>query len=396
MSVINQMLRDLDRRTMPADRAVYASHINRQSRRNLAKWGTVGTLIIAAGIAIGAAIMRWNEPGYARHVVDLSAEETVAIVNESPSIIAEEPPLDAPAEPVAPADATSTAIIQAPVAIVPMADPKPTVPNPSVPKPSVRPAEPKVVKQQLAAAKYLDDPLEKLVAGMGKESLPAAPPTAAPASLAIHPPVDATRAPTPRIDKRVLGDETTLTAEAAFRRAAHLIDQGRLTEAQDRLREALDLDARHEPARQTLAALLLESKSYDAADAVLAAGLQRNPAQTNFALALSRLHLERGNMPGALSVLREHEQFAIGHAEYRAFAAALHGKAGAHAKAIAEYQAALRLTPRVGSWWVGLGLAHEAEDRMDAATQAYRNARDTGTLSANLSEFVDRKLQRKP
>ena len=90
-----------------------------------------------------------------------------------------------------------------------------------------------------------------------------------------------------------------------------------------------------------------------------------------------------------------HAGYALTHPEYRAFAAALYGKSGAHAEAIVEYEAALRLAPRTGTWWIGLGLANEAEDRLDAATDAYRNARATGSLSATLSEFVERKLQRK-
>jgi MSHA biogenesis protein MshN len=384
MSVINQMLRDLDRRTMPADRAVYASRIDRPSNRRIAVWGVVGVLVV--GIASGTTVMWWNSSTNSRPLVTTQVETKV--VNEPANSVAEKPAPDVPAGPVI--EAAATAELTAPMEAVRTPEPKAPSSKPDEP---LRPAAPKVVKQQIAPP--VDDPLEKLLAGINKESLSPAPSGTAPVSLAIQPPVDTTRAPAPKIDKRILGDEAMLTAESAFRRAALLIDQGRLTEAQDRLRDALELDARHEPARQTLAALLLESKAYDAAESVLAAGLQRNPAQTNFALALSRLHLEQGNVQAAISVLREHEQFAIGHPEYRAFAAALHGRSGAHAKAISEYEAALRLAPRMGPWWVGLGLAHEAEDRIDAAMAAYRNARATGSLSANLSEFVERKLQRK-
>ena len=377
MSVINQMLRDLDRRTIPADRAIYASHTDRQSRSGIAKWCTVATLLMATGIGIGVAVKRWDNSADARHSLDMTAEKPGRLINGDPSIVVEPPAPDAAPDPNTAMRPIATALMPAePIQIV---VPK-SLPPVAKPLEGSRPGESKVVKQQIAAPQFANDPLEKLITGIANDAGPHAPASAAPVSLATQPPVEAAHTPAPRIDKRALGDEATFTAEATFRRAALLIDQGRLIEAQERLREALNVDARHEPARQTLAALLLESKSYDAADAVLTAGLQRNPAQTNFALALSRLHLERGNMQGAINVLREHEQFAIGHAEYRAFTAALHGKSGAHAKVIAEYQAALRLAPRVGAWWVGLGIAYEAEERMDAATQAYRNARNRFTV----------------
>src|SRR5690606_27467890 len=47
------------------------------------------------------------------------------------------------------------------------------------------------------------------------------------------------------------------TADSEFHRAAMLINQARSQEARDALKAALELDARHEGARQTLAVLLI-------------------------------------------------------------------------------------------------------------------------------------------
>jgi MSHA biogenesis protein MshN len=43
-------------------------------------------------------------------------------------------------------------------------------------------------------------------------------------------------------------------------------------------------------------------------------------------------------------------------------------------------------------WWMGLGLSMQAEKRDGEAIVAYERARDSGTLSAQLKAFVERKL----
>ena len=385
MSVINQMLRDLDQRTMPADRAIYASRIARDSSRYVAwrRWA-VASVVIVGGIALSATIANWGDSSNV--AVPLIAESSAAVVD----VGAIRPGASAATiEPMAIPLLASPAVTSAPVETP--SDPDAMLAARNSSSTANNPARATAPGRRVGAADPMDDPVAAPSMVAALEHSQATPPLMP--LIGARPETSAISAA--HVDTRIIRAEAPRTANSEFRRAAILIDQGRLREAQDRLRDAIDMDARHEAARQTLAALLLEEKSYDAAEAVLAAGLLHNPAQTNFALALSRLNLERGNMPAALAVLRNHAGYALTHPEYRAFAAALYGKSGAHAEAIVEYEAALRLAPRTGTWWIGLGLANEAEDRLDAATDAYRNARATGSLSATLSEFVERKLQRK-
>lgn len=129
------------------------------------------------------------------------------------------------------------------------------------------------------------------------------------------------------------------------------------------------------------------------AESLLTEGLKLNPNQSNFAIVLARLHLERGDKAGALQVLRKNGAGAVNNAEYRAFSAALLQRMNRHAEALDEYHAALTLAPSIGVWWVGLGLSYEATAQPHQAAEAFSRARASSTLSADVAQFVERKLQ---
>jgi MSHA biogenesis protein MshN len=194
------------------------------------------------------------------------------------------------------------------------------------------------------------------------------------------------------IDKRV--DITPRErAESEFRRAMTHVNQGRMAEGMDGLRATLVADPAYEPARQTLVALLLETKRTDEAAGLLQAGLAINPANTGYTMLLARIYVERGDPSRALALLQKSEAAAQTNAEYHAFVAALHQRLGRHAEAVEQYLGALRLTPGVGAWWVGLGISQEALSRQRDATESFQRAKGTGNLNAELLAYVERRLQ---
>ena len=182
-------------------------------------------------------------------------------------------------------------------------------------------------------------------------------------------------------------------AEADYRQAIAAISQGRLDEGAKQLREALRLDALHAPARQLLVRLQLEARQTEAAMQVLAEGLEVLPAQIGWAMSLARLHAERDDYAAAWRVLQHSEPAAGANADYQGFAGHVLQRLGKPQEAAQHYRRALRSAPDDGRWWLGLGLALDAEGRSDEARDAWQTARRSGKLSPELQRLVEQKLR---
>ncbi len=182
-------------------------------------------------------------------------------------------------------------------------------------------------------------------------------------------------------------------AESEFRRAVALVNQGRIAEGMDGLRNALKISPTHETARQTLVALMLEARRVDEAAEVLQEGLALNPENTGFAMLLARILVERNDASGALAVLQKHPAPPDRNADFHAFAGALYQRLDRHKEAIEQYQAALRLAPSAGIWWVGLGMSYQAAERPKEALEAFNTAKSAGSLAPDLLGFVDQRLK---
>jgi len=182
-------------------------------------------------------------------------------------------------------------------------------------------------------------------------------------------------------------------AESEFRKATALLNQGRVAEAIDGYKSTLQQDAAHAAARQALVGLLLESRRIDEAQQALQEGLSLDPNRSAYAMLLARIQVERGDLQGAHDLLNKHAGSASGDADYHAFDAALLQRLGRHKEAVAGYQAALKLAPRAGLWWMGMGISLQADNRGAEALEAFRHAKSAGGLSPALVAFVDQRMK---
>ncbi|MBD3619540.1 MAG: tetratricopeptide repeat protein [Chromatiales bacterium] len=178
-------------------------------------------------------------------------------------------------------------------------------------------------------------------------------------------------------------------AAAHYREALGRLNAGDARGAEASLRNALAEDATHRDARQTLASLLIGTGRAPEGEALLADGLSRQPDNAELRMLLARSQVARGEVETAIGVL---EAGTAATPDYRAFLGALYQRVSRHTAAIGEYRQALAANPAMPAWWAGLGISLEAEGRGGEAAEAYRRALRLPGLSAGLEQYIRGRL----
>ena len=181
--------------------------------------------------------------------------------------------------------------------------------------------------------------------------------------------------------------------ENEYRRALAQLQDGRVSDAMLALQQTLQLDPRHQGARETLVRLLLEAQRPDDAARQLQLSLALDPKQPAQAMMLARLQLDKTNGgAAALDTLMRSVPYAADSGEYQAFLAGVLQREQRYREASEHYQLALQAAPDNSVWWMGLGIALQADNHPAQARQAYERAKGLQTLSPQLQAFVERKL----
>ena len=348
MSLINKMLQDLDARGTPDGRGDAAGirsvpERERGVSRALVFGGAAG--LTAAAIALGWVY--WKRPPVPPVLVSVASTPL---------------PVAAPLPVPLPVPASAPVAAPAPVATAPVA-----------PEPVLQAAE------TVAPAKLRAAEMRRI--------------TDKPAGPAVAPVV---KTPAPAASERILdGKQVTpqQRVENDYRRALGQLQDGRVSEALAGLQQTLQLDPRHQGARETLVRLLLEAQRPDEAARQLQLSLALDPKQPAQAMMLARLQLDKANGgAAALDTLMRSLPYATDNGDYRAFLAAVLQREQRYREAAEHYQLALQTAPDNSVWWMGLGIALQADNHPAQARQAFERAKGLQTLSPQLQAFVERKL----
>lgn len=182
-------------------------------------------------------------------------------------------------------------------------------------------------------------------------------------------------------------------ADAEYAKGVSALHQGRSADARAAFESALQIAPAYHAARQALVGILLDARQLGEASRALQEGLQLAPAQSGFAMALARLQVEQGNLDAGALTLSRSIDHAAGNAEYAAFYAGLLQRQQKHAEAVEMFGRALRVRGNSGLWLLGMGLSLDALGRADEAQEAYRRAKAAGNLPGDLAAFADQRLR---
>ncbi|MBV2235161.1 MAG: tetratricopeptide repeat protein [Sterolibacterium sp.] len=372
MSLINQMLRDLDARhaidaEQPGPVRVLAAGNGNGAK--MVRWLTLGLLLLAVVVAVALGLDVWRSDRST--ATDAPAPGAPAATLDSPSST--------------PADAQETALL---AALPTLAD----------------------VQQAGHLELRLDQTLRLSsvpTAATGRQAIVGVPATRKDThvddmeSQKIAVPAAVSREDD-RADRRsATGSQPAVKIEKTersepgaemLRTAIQLHKQGRTNEAINRLQQALRETPRQAVLRQTLLNIYVEQGRLEEALALLQAGLDLQPERADWAMVAARIQVERGRPAEAWNTLQQYQAGATKNADYQGFAAVLLQHLKKSHEAAQYYQAALRLKPQEARWWYALGTVLEADNQVQEAREAYQHAQAIGGLPASMAEALARKL----
>jgi MSHA biogenesis protein MshN len=364
MSVINKMLQDLDRR-QALGAGGETNVVRASSTRSSGHEWFWRILVVLLAVALGW--MGWV-------AIQLLPRKPIATELAFQAAAEARSRAAKPAPAAAPAPVPAAPVIQA----APAEEPKPTEE-----KAAPAPATP-VVSDALRLALQLETPIQERAAQPAKSAAPA------PRAVSAKPKATAAE-PAPAkgtVDKRPRASSGSESAEAHFRRAALLLNHGRVSEAEDQLAGALRADPSHAAARQAYVALLIEQRRLHEAQRLLEDALALNPEQPTLALALARILAGQREYRAALEVL-ERAGPAAG-ADFQAMRGAVLQRVGRHADAVSAYQNALQAgAAQPATSWIGLAISLESLGRKSDAVLAYRRALAAGPLAQEARDYAE-------
>lgn len=181
-------------------------------------------------------------------------------------------------------------------------------------------------------------------------------------------------------------------ARQQYQEAEQLIEQRSFPEAIETLRKVLQLAPKFHPARLALAELLEKHQDIAAATALIQEGLRENPQAVDFIQAQAQLFLTQEKPLLALKILNTIKPQLEDNPDYYALMAGVYHHLGEYSQAISIYRKLLSYNPSNSVWWLGLGVSCEQQGSRKAAIAAFRHAHDLYSLQPTLQNYVDARL----
>ncbi len=184
----------------------------------------------------------------------------------------------------------------------------------------------------------------------------------------------------------------TQQSQLAFQRAIQMLSRNNPQDAQLALEEALSFSPVHLRARETLAAIFLNTGRISEAASSLKEGLHLKPAAAPLAKLYARILVDQGDIVNAVAVLERAHPGMAADPEYYALLAALYQQLEKYAQAAHVYQQILLRHPGTAHWWMGLALAQEAMGETTRALDAFQRAQRAGGLSDAVLKYIQTRI----
>ncbi|GLP97390.1 tetratricopeptide repeat protein [Paraferrimonas sedimenticola] len=374
MSVINQMLKELDeRKATQGAIAVTPYQAPKAWYQNSGLWVGLALGLGGGGLAFGwLALSKLESPQFI---------ETASMSNKVPVAVIEQ----AEVRPSSAIDQTASADSKGETAKASTGE---TDANPVVSQAQVEQAKPKAEAPQIIEEN-----------GIAATSVEAEPVTAEPAkpepSHSSKPQVSKPDSAKPEPSFELV--EVVLTKKDKIARAITSAEQwqqqGQFKKAAVDYRTALKLDGSLHQVRKQLAALLFGQNDIKGALSVLQQGRTQYPQEIDFGVLQARILQQSDRMQDAMALLQSLQLIAVPeHAKGLILLSEISQAEQEFVLAESSYRSLSELQPNVAKWWLGLGFALDSQGEQGEALLAYRRALSTSGLSENGRQFLTNRI----
>lgn len=179
-------------------------------------------------------------------------------------------------------------------------------------------------------------------------------------------------------------------SQEAYLNALSMYNRGRVQESRALLKDALNYDAYNLDARKLLSSLYLGEGKAGIAISIIEKGLARYSANQELLRLYLQAQVQLENYSRAIAIMEQ--RLRLSTPEDIAYLAGLYQKNEGHLSAVKLYSQALQLKPAKSVWWMGQGISFEALSQQKEALISYQQSIVSGQLSSQLAGYVKNRI----
>lgn len=178
----------------------------------------------------------------------------------------------------------------------------------------------------------------------------------------------------------------------AVQEALRQISDGRTEEANETLEQFIATNRYAHQSRETYAKLLMSRGYLEEANTLIDVGLELAPNHSGFKKVKARLLMSVGEIGEAVSLLINRAPDMTDDSEYHDLLASAQLSSRDFSGAVISYRGLVQHDQTQGKWWYGFAAAHDQLGNSGEARQAYSQAIQYSNLSANLRRRSQERL----
>ena len=175
--------------------------------------------------------------------------------------------------------------------------------------------------------------------------------------------------------------------------ALQQVQSGQMQTAYATLQNFIARNPEAHQARNTLITLLYAQQQYDQVGLQVEEGLSLAPNLSSYKKMKARLLMMQGRHQDAIILLRNVPPAVGDDTEYFELLASLYQHTGDFSSAIATYQDLIRIDSNVGRWWTGMGISHESQGNAREAVNSFEVALQVPGLESNLRQYSRNRIK---